>query len=366
MRSALRTVAMAGVLIGGCTSDYTFTDSVNSRGLMFMERSEFGDELSTPYVLGARFTIFILDTQRNTDMKGWTVSATNPDVLQILNVEPRRVDAFTLELDAVAANIGTTELLLMDPGGELQGSASVEVRMPTRVKLFAAAIAALENKDFIGETPRPVLMAGGVASFGVQYFDDDLRLQGSTDLKVESSRALAAEVEQSEVVNNRDVLQLAASDQTGPHAVDLLLGKLRLQTITVEVVPPSAISGVELIHKKGSSPDEAAGEWLVVAQAHDAMRRPVYGVDFDWTFPGRSFITSGDVLVYEYDPDPDKMKRVSARAGAYDSSISLQAADGEVFTSNDEAFNCNVTGDAPAPWWAAICIALPWLRRRRR
>jgi hypothetical protein len=40
---------------------------VNSRGLMFMERSEFGDELSTPYVLGAKFTIYILDTQRNTD-----------------------------------------------------------------------------------------------------------------------------------------------------------------------------------------------------------------------------------------------------------------------------------------------------------
>ena len=59
----------------------------------------------------------------------------------------------------------------MDPGGEVQGSASVEVRMPTRVKLFAAAIAALEDPGLLGESPQPVIMAGGVASFGVQYFD---------------------------------------------------------------------------------------------------------------------------------------------------------------------------------------------------
>lgn len=365
MRNAVRSFAVAGVLLGGCTSDYTFTDSVNSRGLMFMPRSEFGDELSTPYVVGARFTIYILDSQRDTDLTGWKVVATNPAVMQILNQEPRRVDSSTLELDVVAVTPGTTELLLQDAGNELQGSAAVEVRVPNRVKLFASAIAALENPDYLGETPRPVLMAGGVASFAVQYFDGDLRLQGSTDLKVETSKAMAAEIEQSEVVNNRDVLQLAASDQTGLHAVDLLLGKTRLQTISVEVLRPSAIAGIELIHKKGSTPDEAAGEWLVVAQAVDDTRRPVYGVDFDWAFGGRPFANSGDVLVYEHDPDPDKLTRVTARAGAFDAGISLQAADAEVFTSNDEAFNCSVTGDAPAPWWA-LCVLLPWWRRRSR
>lgn len=365
MRNALRLFAVAGVLLGGCTSDYTFTDSVNSRGLMFMPRSEFGDELSTPYVIGAKFTIYIMDTQHNTDLTGWKVLATNPEVLQILNEEPRRVDASTLELDVVAATAGTTELLLRDAGSEVQGSAAVEVRVPNRVKLFASAIAALENPDYMGETPRPVMMAGGVASFGVQYFDGDLRLQGATDLQVETSKVMAAEVEQSEVVNNRDVLQLAAGEQLGPHAVDLYLGKMRLQTITVEVLPPSAIAGIELIHKKGSSPDEAAGEWLVVAQAIDDTRRPVYGVDFDWQFPGRSFVNSGDVLVYEHDPDPDKLRRVTARAGQFDAAISLQAADAEVFTSNDEAFNCSVAGDAPAPWWALGVVVLG-LRRRKR
>lgn len=365
MRSALRTLAVAGVVLGGCSSDYTFTDSVNSRGLVFMPRSEFGDELSTPYVVGARFTIFIQDTQRSTDMTGWRVAVTNPAVLAISEDGPVRLDEATLSLEVVASGIGTAELLLIDPGGEVQGSAALEVRMPSRVKLFAAAIAALENPDYLGETPRPVVMTGGVASFGVQYFDGDLRLQGSTNLVVETSRGLAAEVEQSEVVNNRDVIQIAAGESVGPAALDVKIGEQRLQTITVEVVWPSAIAGIDLIHKKGATPDEAAGEWLVVAQAYDEARRPVYGVDFDWDFPGRAFLNSGDVLVYEYEPDPEKVKRVTARAGAYDATITVQAADAEVFTSNDEAFNCTVAAVAPTPWWALGILALG-LRRRRR
>ncbi|MBL9101776.1 MAG: hypothetical protein JNL82_12510 [Myxococcales bacterium] len=365
MRNALRAIFFGSVLIGGCTSDYTFTDSVNSRGLMFMPRSEFGDELSTPYVLGADFTIFIQDTQGDTDMKGWKVLVTNPAVLTLREAAPERLDSSTLSVEAVAGGVGTTELLLIDPGGEVQGSAAVEVRMPTRVKLFAAAIAALENPDYLGESPRPVIMAGGVASFGVQYFDTDLRLQGSTDLRVEASKGLAAEVEKSEVVNNRDVIQIAAADVVGQQALDVLIGELRLQTVMVDVVRPSAISGIELIHKKGATPDEAAGEWLVVAQAHDDSGRPVYGVDFDWQFPGRTFLDSGDVLVYEYDPDPEKLTRITAFAGAYEASISVNAADAEVFTSNDEAFNCNVAGGTQAPWWALGLVALG-LRRRRR
>lgn len=365
MRNALRAMFVGVALLGGCTSDYTFTDSVNSRGLVFMPRAEFGDELSTPYVVGAEFTIFIQDTQRNTDMKGWKVLVANPAVLTLRNELPERLDASTLSLEVIAAGIGQTELLLVDPGGEVQGSAAVEVRMPNRVKLFAAAIAALENPDYLGESPRPVIMAGGVASFGVQYFDQDLRLQGSTDLQVAPSRGLAAEIEKSEVVNNRDVLQVAAGEETGLQALDLMVGKLRLQTITVEVVRPSAIAGIDLIHRKGSTPDESEGEWLVVAQAYDDARRPVYGVDFDWQFPGRSFLNSGDVLVYEYDADPEKLKRVTAYAGAYEAAISVQAADAEVFTSNDEAFNCNVTGETRTPWWALGLLVLGVRRRRR-
>ena len=167
------------------------------------------------------------------------------------------------------------------------------------------------------------------------------------------------------MVNNRNVVRFATGESTGLHAMDVMIGKIRLQTITVDVVRPSAIAGIELIHRKGSSPDEAEGEWLVVAQAHDDARRPVYGVDFDWQFPGRTFLNSGDVLVYEYDPDPEKLQRVTAFAGAYEASITVQAADAEVFTSNDEAFNCNAAGDARAPWWALGLLALG-LRRRRR
>lgn len=364
MRSLLLPV-FAAALLGGCTSEFAFTDSVNSRFLERAPRADFGDELSTPYVLGARFTTYIEDREKGTNFTGWTVRVTDPRVLSLRDPEPRWVDAHTLALDLEAVGAGTTELLLLDPNGEVQGSASAEVRAPTRALLFASAIAALEDDDFRGETPHPQLLAGGTASFVVQYLDDDLRLQGSTQLEVSTTPAIEAVIQHSRAADNRDIVQISASDAPGLEALELWVGGLQLQRVEVDVVGPEAVAAIDLIHRKGASSAESEGDWLVVAQAYDDLRDPVYGVGFGWDIEGRTFEQAGDVLVYAHDPERDSLKTVTAWAAGIEATMSVYAVEAEVFTSNDDAFNCSVAGDRGAPWWALV-VLLGLARRRRR
>jgi MYXO-CTERM domain-containing protein len=363
MRIATLSIATA-LLLGGCTSEIAFTDSVSSRYLQATPRAEFGDELSTPYVLGSEFTVHVEDRQRDENMVGWTVRVTDPAVLTLRDPEPRWLDKHTLALDVKASGVGSAELLLVDASGEIKGSAAVEVRMPTRVKLYATAIAALENADFRGETPHPRVLTGGTASFAVQYLADDLLLQGSTDLKLAHEPTIVAEVVHSQLADNRDILQLTVGDP-GRDTIGLWLGEWSLGTVDVEVVGPSEVAAIDLIEHKGSVHEDEEGDWLVVAQAYNEMRQPIYGVGFEWSFPDRSFEQVGDILIYEYDPDPSKRKDVVARAAGREAKISLPAADGEVYTSNDEAFNCSVGERSGAPLWAMVLLACAGLRRRR-
>lgn len=355
---------VAVALLGGCTSEFVFTDSVNSSSLGVAPRAEFGDELSTPYVLGARFTTYIEDRDRDTNFTGWTVRVTDPRVLALREEEPRWVDEHTLALDLEAVGAGTTELLLLDPGGVVQGSASAEVRAPTRAQLFASAIAALEDEDFRGETPHPQLLARGTASFVVQYLADDLRLQGSTQLEVSTTPAIDAVVQHSRAADNRDILQVTAGEP-GLEALELWVGGVQLQRVEVDVVGPEKVAAIDLIHRRGESSAEAEGDWLVVAQAYDDLRVPVYGVGFGWDLEGRTFEQAGDVLVYAHDSDRDSLKRVSAWAAGIEASMLVYADDAEVFTSNDDAFNCSVGAGRGAPWWMLLLLLGVGRRRRR-
>ena len=363
MRIATLSIA-AALLLGGCTSEIAFTDSVSSRYLQAAPRAEFGDELSTPYVLGSEFTVHVEDRQRDENMSGWTVRVTDPAVLTLRDPEPRWLDKHTLALDVKASGVGSAELLLLDASEEIKGTAAIEVRMPTRVKLYATAIAALENPDFKGETPRPHMLAGGTASFAVQYLADDLLLQGSTQLKLAMEPTIVAEVLQSQLADNRDIIQITVGDP-GRDTIGLWLGEWSLGTVDIEVVGPDQVAAIDLIEHKGSVRDDEEGDWLVVAQAYDETREPIYGVGFEWSFPGRAFEQIGDILIYEHDADPSRRKEVVARAAGRDATISLPAADAEVYTSNDEAFNCSVGERGGGALWAMVLLACAGVRRRR-
>lgn len=355
----MRVAGIVGlVLLAGCTSEFTFTDSVNSRLFEIKPRSDFGDELSVPYVLGAEFSVFVEDNEQETDFVGWRIESTNPRVLSFRD-EPYRMGLHTLGVDVAAAGEGVADLLLRDENGEVRGSAAVEVKRPNRAKLFAAPIYALDNPDFRGETPRPRLLVGGVASFAVEFLRDDLRLQGSTALRAKGSRGLEAAVEGSELAHNRNWLRVAAS-ALGRHEVELWVGEALVERIDVEAVGPGAIAGLELIDGDADTPDELAGEWLVVAQAVSEDKEPIYGVDFEWELPGRAFEVPGDIFVYEHDVE-GSFQRLTARAYGVSSTLAVRAAAGEP-ASSDAALACDMRAGQGAGLWALVALGL---RRRR-
>lgn len=348
-------------LLAACTSEFTFSDSVNSRLYEFKPRAEYGDELSTPYVLGAQFEVFVEDNDRETDFMGWHVDVADPKVLQ-LRAEPYKMAPHILVVEVAAFGEGVTELLLKDTTGAIRGSAAVEVKRPTRAKLFAAPIYALDNPDFRGETPRPRILVGGTATFAVEYLHDDIRLQGSTDIQVAGSSSIDASVRHSELVDNRNWLQISVGAE-GRHSAELTLGDMLVEQVDIDGVRPGMIAGVELIDGDATTPDELAGEWLLVAQAVAEDKQPIYGVDFDWALPDRAYTEPGDVFIYEHDPDQE-FRKITARAYGVESAISVRVAAGEPASSNDTSITCSVTDSAPPPW--ALGFVLLGLARRRR
>ncbi|MDC0718458.1 hypothetical protein [Nannocystis bainbridge] len=347
-------------LLAACTSEFTFSDSVNSRLYEFKPRAEYGDELSTPYVLGAQFEVFVEDNDQETDFLGWKVESMDPKVVQ-LRADPYKMSPHILVVEVGAIGEGVTELLLKDTSGAVRGGATVEVKRPTRAKLFAAPIYALDNPDFRGETPNPRILAGGTATFAIEYLHEDIRLQGSTSIVASGSSAIDATVKHSELVDNRNWLQVSVGAQ-GRHSAELWLGDSLVEQIDIFGVPSSMIAGVELIDGDANDPAELAGEWLLVAQAVSEDKEPIYGVDFEWALPDRGFTEPGDVFIYEHDPEQE-FRKITARAYGVESGISVRVAAGEPASSNDTSLTCSVAG-GPPPW--AFGLLLLGLRRRRR
>ncbi len=365
MRPSLHMCIAVLALSSACTSEFMFTDSVDARG-QTQARIKFGDALATPYAQGSEFTVYIEDKTRSSDMSGWVVQITDPSVLTVKSDSVRWVDEHTLALDVTAAAVGATELLLVDSATEVRGSAAAEVVVPTRAKLFAAAIAALDDPDFRGETPTPRLLAGGTAMFALEFLADDLVLHGGTPVRVETTPSLTAELVRAPWVDGRDGLRLSAT-QPGPAAIHLYLGEVLLQTFVVDVATPEQITAIDLIERKDAA-DEDSGAWLVVAQASDAFGRPIYGVDFVWEGMGQVFAGTGDVLAYAHDADVERQP-VRAWVGGVHATVAVQAVEAEVLALHDEALLCQFDAHARNSWTTWLMLlglgGLGWRRRRR-
>src|SRR5690349_25107426 len=103
-------ILCAAAFAGGCQS-YYFTDSVDLE-LNFAPLIGHGDDLHSPYVTGAHFTVWAESSDGDENKSAWSIESSDPAVL--------RVETDTNgEAEGVAVAPGTAAISVRDGAGEL-------------------------------------------------------------------------------------------------------------------------------------------------------------------------------------------------------------------------------------------------------
>lgn len=326
-----------------------FADSVD---LELDFRTTSGSSLHAPYVEGAMLRVHARDAavRDAIDLDGYTLASSDEEVLAI---EPEG-DA---SANAHAAGHGVADLLLLDPDGEVIASAEVEVRTPTRAVLHAAAPLFLHRDDVPTEAFDPAIVAGGLATFAVSYYDGATQLHGSGTLGVASGVGVDARTADTHLFEERDWLSIAPQS-AGLHDLELSAEGKPFAHVQVEAVDTEAIADLELRGQNESraKPDD---ELVVIAQAYDDEGDRIFGAAFDWELAGAPDGEKGDLYRYAYRPADGKP--LAASFGELRSEAMIHADRGEVDSSNH--IGCSVNGRTS--WTSALGLLVLVVCRRR-
>ena len=346
-------LALAAAVLGGCGSDFHFYDRVDSE----FDFSIFGGHsahVHSPYVNGATFKLGVDDDhgRDDEDFRGCELRSSDEEVFTLGESFDERHE---IEADAVAVSPGIAELELIGPDGSVMATHEIEVRLPDRVELAAAAPLFLGRKDVDAHVDDVQVLVEGLATFQVRYFDGDRALAGSGALDVRGDGSSVARTMWGE---ERDWLRLQPSEP-GERAVELFAGGEPFTTITFDAVEDDAVADIELKGNNESKADD--GDWLVViAQAIDGDGERIFGIDFDWQIAGIDQHETGDMYRYEY--DRAQTKTAIARFDELEVSAEIHADRGYVDSSND-TLGCSVGGRSG---WAGLLVLVAWCARRRR
>lgn len=277
-------------------------------------------QLHAPWVRGASVRVFA------------EPFATAGDDLHLMSSDPAVVavvpdgdDGERVWARAEAVGAGVAELWLVDDDEVPLAAATVEVRVPTRAVLHAAAPLFLSRDDVPTAVDDVQLVAGGSASFVVESFDGTTRLSGAGGVAVTSASGVVASVSTDLLDERRDWLTLDA-EAIGRGTVALASGGVAFASVPVQVVAPEAIAELDMI---GS--DEAVareGDTLVLAaQAYDAQRQPLWGARVDWRAPLGLDALLTDLQRYRF--APDATAAVAVELGALATELEIHARTGD-------------------------------------
>ncbi len=317
-----------------------------------------GDTLHTPYVVGTEVVISANDNLDSSDNElGWTMTSTDEGVLRIDSVWDGRAQC-------VAVGAGTAEIRVHDNDGEHIYSGDIEVREPTRAELFAHGplIIGWNSDEALVEGPIRIL-AGGMGTFLIRYYDGDDRLYGNGVLEAraaDDSQDIGLEARQSYLSENREWLSISPHIP-GVYDVELFAGDIPVGQGVVEAVDVDEIDQIILL---GQSEIWAQDDdWLtVLAQAYDSSGNPIYGAEYIWDIDGELDTEMGDLYRYEY--EDDRSVHLSADFYGLRDEIEIHSSGGYVDSTNN--IGCSATGSSPsgaAPF--LMLLAVVAFRHRR-
>jgi len=318
------------------------------------------DALHAPYVQGAGMNIWVLNTDGRVKTTRWTLESTDPSVF-FVDQQFHVKDDFYASCRALKAGLAT--LVVRDENGDRVHSHPIEVALPDRVDLLAHGLLLIGRPEPEARIAEARIRATGTATYLARYWRGQERLNGNGALSVEAPPEVTGHVERSFLFEDRDWLQLTPL-APGTSTVAIKVGGEKIRDLQVVAVPDSELVRVELLGEDESA--ARAEQWLVVlAQAYDALDRPVYGVEYKWALDGASQLGLGDLYRYHYNPNRPGM--LTARFGDMAALVPIH---GVGFVDSTNRIGCAAVPGAPARttlgWLLLAALALPLVRRRRR
>jgi len=336
LRCAVSTLALATF---GCDADVALSDSVDDV-IDFGHDKDADRSLQAPYVVGARF-----DVRLPEGGDGEALASSDDAILQL--------EGEGSVAHAVALLPGAVEILVLDASGEIVGATEVELRMPTRAVLHAAAPVFLDRTDVPTEIARPRIVDGGEATFLVEYFDGTTRLGGSGGLGAYASDGAIARVSGELLGEQRDWLTIGGSE-TGIEQVVLAVGGETFAAIDIDVVDAAVVADLDVFASESSGDRMAPG--VVIATGYDLDGEAVHGLGLQWRLAQGAEQVGADIVRYPGDTAP---MEIVASYGELEGAAAVHADEA------DADAGCNMAS-ARSSAWALVLFAAALLRRRSR
>jgi hypothetical protein len=327
------------------------------------------DDLHTPYVVGATFRMYAFRDHDRMRLDDAWVASSNPSVMDIAGL---RTSESSVSFDCYPDRPGFTDITVYrnDRARTVWGRARVEVAVPDRAQLTFAGPLFInasdhETDEFVVRGPVPVVV-NGTASFLVEYFRNGTKLSGNGVLDARPrGDGIDAHVRQTWLVEDREWIQLTPFEP-GDHVVDLYVGDLLIETVTVRAVQPEDVAFIELRPESDKAARE--GDFLAVwALGYDDAGNPIFGLEFDWDILNnlQSEPGEGDLFKYEYERREDATLEASYRGETQ--RVHIHADYGWVSSTNDLGCTAGRFGGAgPGALALAAVSALVLVLRRRR
>jgi hypothetical protein len=356
--------SVVGSLATGCSINEHAAGMQDDLGLAIdLDNSNI---LHSPYVAGSQFTIS-LQPGAHTTNDGWTLTSSNPSVLQVgAPGSGSNSNAFAV----TAAGAGHATLTVNDKGGNAIDSADVDVDVPTRLQLCEQGLLYAGYSDDQAALDSVQVVDEGTATFLVRYFSDSQELHGNNALTATNSSLALASVT-STAFSASDFVQITGTS-TGATSVHLAAGGATLD-LPVTVVDPSAVQRMTLAPESESGAQEGQ-ELYVFARAFDANGNDVYGSSFAWSVDGNTpqccpnSSEPSDLLAYQY--HASGTEDVSTSLDGQSASVTVHGTPSSTDISSSEDTGCSIGRGLGAPGSAAADVFLLGLvaaaTRRRR
>lgn len=263
--------------------------------------SKATDDLHTPYVQGAKFSIDIATTDYpSSALAGWTLQSSNPAVVQ---VQGSQNSGSSYAIAAVGT--GETVLSVLDASGHVLDSHTVDVAQPDHVELCAHGLLLGGYTDGQSQVTQATVIQQGTATFLVRYYLGSQELFGNNAVVATGTGAVTASTTTSSFGDDRDWVEVDAA-QPGSGQVSLAVGSEAPTVIPATVVAPSAVQSVGVLPQTDAGASDG-DQLYVFARAFDAQGLDIFGASFTWNVngaPATGTLPSGtqpsDVLAYTY------------------------------------------------------------------